>query len=104
MAFWRCRGGRGLGCLPPYPLFQRSVLSPRSASNATRALNSAVNRRHSLCYARLALERLIFDQLEAAIDPNAVQSFRGIVQGARRDYGQRFFWKLGKTAPERGRI
>ena len=36
--------------------------------------------------APLALERLIFDQLEAAIDPNAAQSFRRIEQGARRDY------------------
>ena len=56
----------------------------------------------SLWYARLAMERLIFDQLEAAIDPNAAQSFRRIEQGARRDYGQRFFWKPGKTPPERG--
>ena len=47
------------------------------------------------------MERLIFDQLEAAIDPNAARSFRRIEQGARRDYGQRFFWKPGKTAPER---
>jgi hypothetical protein len=48
------------------------------------------------------MERLIFDQLEAAIDPNAAQSFRRIEQGARRDYGQRFFWKPGATAPARG--
>lgn len=32
----------------------------------------------------------------------AGQSFRRIEQGARRDYGQRVFWKPGKTAPERG--
>ncbi len=51
--------------------------------------------------APLALERLIFDQLEAAIDPNAAQSFRRIEQGARRDYGQRFFWKPDKPAAAR---
>ena len=29
-------------------------------------------------YGRLALERLIIDELEAAIDPNAAKSFRMI--------------------------
>ncbi len=47
----------------------------------------------SLWYARLAFERLIFDQFEAAIDPNAAKSFRRIEQGARRDYGQHFWWR-----------
>ena len=56
----------------------------------------------SLWYARLAFERLIFDELEAAIDPNAARSFRRIEQGARRDYGQRFWWRPGTTLPRRG--
>ncbi len=47
------------------------------------------------------MERLIFDELEAAIDPNAARSFRMIEQGARRDYRQRFFWKPGTRAPQR---
>ena len=42
-----------------------------------------------------SMERLIFDELEAAIDPNAAKSFRMIEQGARRDYGQRFWWLRG---------
>ena len=40
---------------------------------------------------RLALERLVFDELEAAVDPKAAKSFRMIEQRAWRDYGQRFF-------------
>ena len=55
----------------------------------------------SLWYTRLAMERLIFDELEAAIDPNAARSFRRIEQGARRDYRQRFFWRPGTRAPQR---
>ncbi len=51
----------------------------------------------SLWYTRLAMERLIFDELEAAIDPNAARSFRRIEQGA-----QRFFWRPGTRAPQRG--
>ena len=30
------------------------------------------------------------------------REIRRIEQGAQRDYGQRFFWKPGKTTPERG--
>ena len=56
----------------------------------------------SVWYTRLAMERLIFDELERAIDPNAAKSFRMIEQGARRDYRQRFFWKPGTRAPQRG--
>ncbi len=49
----------------------------------------------------MALERLIFDELEAAIDPNAQRSFRMIEQRARRDYRQRFFWRPGTSTPQR---
>ncbi len=47
------------------------------------------------------MERLIFDELEAAIDPKASRSFRMIEQRARRDYGQRFWWRPGQPAPQR---
>ena len=50
----------------------------------------------SLWYARLGLERLIFDELEAAIDPNASRLFRMIETRARRDYRQRFARRNGR--------
>jgi hypothetical protein len=40
---------------------------------------------HSLWYGRLALERLIFDELDLALDPKARQRFRNIESRARRD-------------------
>ena len=43
-----------------------------------RAANAAGR---SLWYTRLVMERLTFDQLEAAIDPSAAKSFRKIEQG-----------------------
>ena len=52
-------------------------------------------------YARLGMERLIFNELEAVVDPNASRSFRVIENRARRDYRQRFFWRPGKRAPQR---
>ncbi len=75
------------------------------AKNAGRELSRFVEANmpgRSLWYGRLAMERLIFDELEAAIDPNAAKSFRRIEQGARRDYGQRFWWRPGTTLPRRG--
>jgi hypothetical protein len=56
----------------------------------------------SLWYARVGLERLLFDELEAAVDPKAHQSFRAIESRARRDYHQRFWWRPGQALPERG--
>ena len=44
---------------------------------------------------------LIRDELEAVIDPNAAKSFRMIEPGARRDYGQRFWWRPGSALPRR---
>ncbi len=32
----------------------------------------------------------------------AAKSFRRIEQGARRDYGQRFWWRPGTVLPRRG--
>lgn len=52
-------------------------------------------------YARLALERLFWDQLQKAADPKANQSFRRAMQRARRDYGQEFWWRPGEPAPRR---
>ena len=35
------------------------------------------------------------------VDPQADQSFRRIMQSARRDYNQEFWWKPGAPLPER---
>jgi hypothetical protein len=54
----------------------------------------------NLWYTRLALERLFFDQVQAAADPDAQQSFRRIQQQQRKEYGNEFWWKPGEAAPE----
>ncbi len=43
----------------------------------------------------------MFDELEAAIDPNAARSFRMIEKRARRDYKQQFFSRPGRGLPQR---
>lgn len=52
-------------------------------------------------YARLAMERLMWDSLRRLADPHAETSFRRVMQNARRDYGQEFWWKPGDVAPAR---
>ena len=82
----------------------QELIAEGETRNAGRELSRFIEANapgRSLWYARLAFERLIFDELEAAIDPNAAKSFRKIEQGARRDYGQRFWWRPGTTLPRR---
>lgn len=52
-------------------------------------------------YARLAMERLMWDSLRRMADPHAETSFRRVMQNARKDYGQEYWWKPGQPTPER---
>lgn len=52
-------------------------------------------------YARIAFDRLVFDELQKAGDPKAHQSFRRIMQRTRKNYGQEFWWKPGRPTPRR---
>lgn len=55
----------------------------------------------SLWYARLALDRLLWDNLQRAIDPKAASAFRRMERRALKDSGQRFWWRPGQTVPDR---
>ncbi len=82
----------------------QELVAEGEARNPGRELSRFIEQNlpgRSLWYTRLAMERLIFDELEAAIDPNAQRSFRMIENRARREYRQRFFWKPGTPAPQR---
>ncbi len=56
----------------------------------------------SLWYARLAMERLIFDELQRMADPDAARAFTRAEKRLRRTTGQRYFWRPGRPRPERG--
>jgi hypothetical protein len=56
----------------------------------------------SLWYSRLALDRLMWDQLQTMLDPKYAASFKRMEQRAKKDYGQSFWWRPGKVAPSRG--
>lgn len=56
----------------------------------------------SLWYVRAAWERVMMDNLQRMVDPEADASFRRKVQNARKDYKQEFWWKPGGGAiPQR---
>ena len=56
----------------------------------------------SLWYGQLAMERLIFDEMQKMVDPNANEAFRRIERRARSERGQRFFSRPGRgVRPQR---
>lgn len=55
----------------------------------------------SVWYARLALDRLMWDQLQSVLDPEAYRAWSRMQDRARRETRQEFFWGPGQTAPER---
>lgn len=50
-------------------------------------------------WARLALERYIWDNLQSGIDPGWQQRVSRIEQFYRKQYGQEFYWHHGESAP-----
>ncbi|ASY64483.1 Phage protein [Sinorhizobium sojae CCBAU 05684] len=56
----------------------------------------------SLWFSKIATDRLLFDQIQAMIDPNYRQSFARYEQRMKKDFGQAFWWRPGDVAPDRG--
>jgi hypothetical protein len=55
----------------------------------------------SLFYTRIAYRRMLLDQLQNAVDPDAHKHFRQTEQALHRQTGQGYFWRPGETLPER---
>ena len=55
----------------------------------------------SLWYGRLALERLVMDQLQRLTDPKADKKFRRQMNKRLKDYDQSFWWRKGQMTPDR---
>ena len=53
-------------------------------------------------YTRLAVDRLIWDQIQTMVDKDYRGSFRRIEDRAKKEQSQRFWWRPGATSPERG--
>jgi len=55
----------------------------------------------SLWYARLALERKVFDQMRIYADPKAKSKMRRLETRYKNEFGQRYWWKPGYEEPSR---
>jgi hypothetical protein len=55
----------------------------------------------NLWYLRLAGERLVFDQLQHLLDPDARGAFRRRASQRKKQFGNEFWWAPGETAPAR---
>jgi hypothetical protein len=69
---------------------------PEAVKVARRSLPGS-----SIWYARLALQRMIFDQLQREVDPRAYQRWQRDMQGHMQQKGQAYWWKPGDTSPSR---
>ncbi len=55
----------------------------------------------SIWYARLGLERLVWDRLQIMTDPKAKQKMRKRERKYKKDYGQKYWWAPGDARPTR---
>jgi hypothetical protein len=53
-------------------------------------------------YLRLAYERIVLDQLQKQVDPEAYKQFRSQVGRRRKELGSEMFWSPGDRFPSRG--
>ena len=55
----------------------------------------------SAWYGRLALERLVWDNLKKMVDTKADASFRRFARARRREFDQKQWWAPGENLPDR---
>jgi hypothetical protein len=76
----------------------QDTLLGRDAANLVRRDTPVLS---SLFYARLAYSRLVADQLQAFLDPDAERQWRQQESRRAKDYGTRTWWDRGAAAPSR---
>lgn len=72
----------------------------RAAWKAARVAKGYVPGQN-LWYTRLMTDRLLADQLQMLIDPEADDAYERMQRKAEREFGQEMWWGPGETAPER---
>lgn len=80
-------------------------LAAGEKTNAGREIVNAIRENTpggSLWWARAAYERIVLDQLQQLVDPQARAAFRRKVTQRKKDYGNGFWWAPGDLAPRRG--
>ncbi|MFN3612597.1 hypothetical protein [Tepidimonas sp.] len=80
-------------------------LSDKDFSSTTGAKAVEWARRYtpgsSVWWARLALERAVFDRLQELADPKAYQKQQRKVRKQEKEFGNQYWWGPGEAGPER---
>lgn len=56
----------------------------------------------SIWYTKLAWERIVWDQLQYLVDPEANKAFKQRQRFFDKEFGQGFWWRPGQATPDRG--
>lgn len=80
---------------------ERVVDITESASGQAVQIVKGLVPGQSLWYARLALERYMFDHMARLADPQYEKNVRRRERKMRKDYGQEYFWRPARPRPER---
>jgi hypothetical protein len=56
----------------------------------------------NLWFSSLVLQRTVFDRMQRAIDPEAQPAFNREIDRRAKEFGQRYWWQPGQTAPRGG--
>jgi hypothetical protein len=76
----------------------KDPLIGRDVVNLARRYNPTA----SLWYTRLAMDRLLWDQLQQVLDPEAEDLWRRQEGTQRKSFGNASWWRRGQTSPDRG--
>lgn len=75
-------------------------------SNAGREITQYIRQRTPGAfvpwYLRTAYDRMLLDELQKMVDPEAHKSFRRKIQNQKKLGGNEFYWRPGRSAPDRG--
>ena len=81
--------------------FGNAVANNQPATGKAIELAKHITPGSNLWFSRLATDRLIFDQIHRAIDPDYANGFARREQRAIKEYGQRYWFRQGETTPDR---
>ncbi len=82
--------------------FQQAIKGEKT--NAARELVDFAGRYvpgSSMWYTRAAFDRMLLDQMRLMTDQKANSKFKRMETNARKDFGQKYWWRPGKVLPDR---
>jgi hypothetical protein len=80
----------------------RKLYEGKDSNFASEAVRVGKRYTPGTFYTKLAVDRLLWDNLQQLVDPDYRGSFRRMEETLKRDTGQQFWWSPGDNVPARG--